>query len=231
MFTKETIIHCFSRIPLIASLVILWIQMEFIVYNFLWTLPALIVFQRILHVMISSIFFPFNIVMKYQWGMGFLEFFMDWFNCDLRYRWFNGEIPDEVQSLESVVNNHERCGICFDEFCSDSHDDVVLRCGHRFHAHCTRKWEINHYCAKHAARVHEGRPEPPATMSVVHYCALCRASYQWNQKWLVHSAHKNASYYFDWCCFEFIPLIGCCTFLILVIEELDLERLSDLAPV
>ena len=184
----DVIPHICADVPTIAVFCILWFNAPFIVSNYWWATPALVLLQNILASLLMWLFVPIDRVQRSLWSLSCFERYADEFNSKYRYRWSNGEIPCEVRALESTVNDYEGCRMCFECFRSDSDDDVVLGCGHRFHAHCIREWERNQYCAKRAARWVEGRPPLPASMCQVYECALCRAPYRWTQKWLIHSA-------------------------------------------
>ena len=108
-----------------------------------------------------------------------------WNSC-FRFRWANGTLPADIRLLDTTINEDQPCGICLEELGGRFHDEVVLRCGHRFHFGCISQWErsqyleqIKNFCSHDPCHI----PKDCCAVNPKYECPLCKGQYSWQQRW------------------------------------------------
>eukprot|EP01084_Bolivina_argentea_P054049 99144_1 len=82
---------------------------------------------------------------------------------------YNRRAPKILYELNMKYDNSGQCTVCFRKYKKVSHrKEDILHCGHRFHAKCLRKWELQQF-KQNAFKSYR--------------CPVCRTSYHWKQKW------------------------------------------------
>eukprot|EP01084_Bolivina_argentea_P277020 472790_1 len=94
----------------------------------------------------------------------------------------NNPIPSHIYQLNYQHENIWNCNLCDKPFHSNT-SQVIITCGHRFHAECLRKEELDHFT--HSPSLH-----------ITHRCPRlsgCNTEYNWRQKW--EYTHINKDYF------------------------------------
>ena len=85
------------------------------------------------------------------------------------YETRNSSIPQNVYSLNFRYDNIYECNICLNPFCKILHgNEVIVKCGHRYHKDCLRSWELKQF--------HDN-------VYGLYKCPTCRSEYNWKSKW------------------------------------------------
>eukprot|EP01084_Bolivina_argentea_P318187 551764_1 len=87
-------------------------------------------------------------------------------------QYMNTTPPLYVYELNYNNDNMYQCNICSNPFIRsiNNSQETILKCGHRFHQKCLRKFEINHM-------------DKDPLFSKMHKCPTCNIGYDWNEKW------------------------------------------------
>merc|ERR1719195_1913072 len=112
-------------------------------------------------------------------------------------------IPDHIQKAgDEFRSKFGSCIICQDLFGDPCNPEVVMICGHRFHAMCARKWERGQFDMAMSEWERKGKPFKITQLDPDYRCALCRQSYRWKDKWHLTphtegwTLFQNRSYFF-----------------------------------
>eukprot|EP01084_Bolivina_argentea_P277019 472788_1 len=92
----------------------------------------------------------------------------------------NNPIPSHIYQLNYQHENIWNCNLCDKPFHSNT-SQVIITCGHRFHAECLRKEELDHFT--HSPSLH-----------ITHRCPRlsgCNTEYNWRQKWNYTHINKD----------------------------------------
>ena len=78
--------------------------------------------------------------------------------------------PTFVYSSNFRFNNIYNCSICLESFNGPLYEiEVILKCGHRFHSQCIRKWELIQFSTN--------------PYNDYYHCPLCKKKYDWKTKY------------------------------------------------
>ena len=153
----------------------LLISLTVLLYTTCWSWILGGIISSIVQIIILLIeFFLYDIIMILKPNKAIMQYisslkWIDFIFYDYLYQIINGPVPLAIYELNFKYNNIYDCGICLDPFCKLSYgDESILSCGHRFHSHCIRKWEMQQF-NKNPYNLYQ--------------CPCCRQPYNWQKKW------------------------------------------------
>ena len=114
---------------------------------------------------------------------------IDEFQYGTLYKWSNGTPSTHILQSNARINRGGNCSICLEPLNNWQKPEVVLECGHRYHAKCIRDWERQqrkNYMEQMAA------PQP------WYICPNDRSRYDWTEKYeytrYTHSTCHNGTH-------------------------------------
>ena len=111
---------------------------------------------------------PQSNLYKYHLRLFKIFYFVDWLQYSFLYKVYNDALPAKIQS-KALKINETRCSLCWEALSGTN--TVVIGCGHKYHAHCLRKWEHAQYAKTNAVDGYK--------------CPLDREPYSWTSKWKI----------------------------------------------
>eukprot|EP01084_Bolivina_argentea_P290588 499191_1 len=159
--TMATINICFKAAPMIeASSESASTAYGFAFFAFVATAYIIIAFTALVYI-IGSQFMPTTPMLSSLDSLFYNKLFET----------MNGSPPSKVYDLNNKLSTKSECSICKEEFNVLSEEkECILKCGHRYHKACLRKWEEIKF------KVHMNPFNG-------HTCPMCKSSYNLFSKW------------------------------------------------